>query len=124
MSVLLDAVGNAVGAIGVEDGRRIARNTCGRLLFHADSETLAADAARALGQPATTIDCGLLPTAAGEQRSDKVAIDRQGLPQVTQPWADVGDPAAARGRTNRPRVAARSRRRPVRLCDESVQGDS
>ena len=86
MSVLLDGAGNAVGAVAIEDGRWIGRDTYGRLLFEAESQTQAAHLARAFGEPISTVDFGLLPTQPGEQRSDRIAIDRHGLPYLTQPW--------------------------------------
>lgn len=86
MSVLLDATGHPVGAITLDEGRWIGHDTTGRLLFEADSEAQAADTARAFGQPVSTVHFGLLPTTAGESRSERVGIDRHGLPYVTQPW--------------------------------------
>ena len=80
MSVLLDAVGNAAGAVTIEDGRWIGRDTYGRLLFEAESQTQAAHLARAFGEPVSTVEFGLLPTQSGEQRSERVAIDRHGFP--------------------------------------------
>jgi len=86
MSVLLDAAGNAVGAITFEHGRWIGHDTTGRRLFDTDSEATAADAARTLGQPVSTVHFGLLPATGGEPCSDRVALDRHGLPYVTRPW--------------------------------------
>jgi hypothetical protein len=86
MSVILDPNGSAVGAITVEDGQWIGRDTSGRLLFTVDSETAASRATRGIGQPTTTVRFGLLPVRSGEQRSDRVATDRRGLPYITRPW--------------------------------------
>ena len=95
MFLLTDADGQPRGAIAVEDGRWVGRDTAGRPLFDRKDQAGAITAARRHGRLVSTASYGLRATRPGQIRSERIRYDRRGLPYVTDPWPMYVTPCCA-----------------------------
>ncbi len=95
MFLITDADRAPRGAIAVEDGRWIGRDTAGRPLFNRKDQAGATAAARRHGRLVSTADYGLRATGPGQTRSERIRYDRRGLPYVTDPWPMYVTPCCA-----------------------------
>jgi hypothetical protein len=86
MFLITDDGGAALGAVAVEDGHWVGRDTAGRTLFDRKNLAGATAAARPIGRLVSTAWYGIRDTRPGEARSERVRHDRRGLPYVTDPW--------------------------------------
>jgi hypothetical protein len=86
MFLITDATGHAVGAVAVEDGRWVGRDTTGRQLFNRTDQAGAGSAAHRYGTLTSTAWYGIRATRPGEIRSERILTDRRGLPYITDPW--------------------------------------
>jgi hypothetical protein len=75
-----------LGALAVEDGRWIGRDTAGRKLFDRKDEHGATAAGRRRGRLVATTGYGIRPSRPGQTRSERVRYDRRGLPYIDEPW--------------------------------------
>jgi hypothetical protein len=87
--------GGALGAVAVEDGRWVGRDTTGRTLFNRKNLAGATVAARPVGRLVSTAWYGIRGTRPGEDRSERVRHDRRGLPYVSDPWPMYVTPCCA-----------------------------
>jgi len=85
MFLITDPAANPRGALAVEDGRWVGRDTTGRQLFNRKDLTGASHAARRYGRLVSTAWWGIRPARAGQTRSEQIRHDRRGLPYVTDP---------------------------------------
>jgi len=85
MFLITDDGGAALGAVAVEDGRWVGRDTTGRTLFDRKNLAGATAATRPIGRLVSTAWYGIRGTRPGEARSERVRHDRRGLPYVTDP---------------------------------------
>ena len=85
MFLITDAAGHPRGAVAVENGRWIGRDTAGRELFNRKDQVGATAAARRHGRLVSTAWYGIRATAPRETRSQLIRNDRRGLPYVTDP---------------------------------------
>lgn len=86
MFLITDATGQVRGAVTVEDGRWVGRDTTGRPLFSRKDLPGASRAARPYGTLTSSAWFGIRATRPGQARSDRILTDRRGLPYVTDPW--------------------------------------
>jgi hypothetical protein len=86
MFLITDAAGNPRGAIAVEDGRWVGRDTTGRQLFSRKDQAGASRAARRHGTLTSSAWYGIRGTRVGQTRSQRILRDRRSLPYVTDPW--------------------------------------
>lgn len=95
MFLITDTAGNVRGAVAVEDGRFVGRDTAGRQLFNRTDQTGASRAAKRHGTLTSTTWWGIHPTHPGETRSPRILHDRRGLPYVTDPLLMYVTPCCA-----------------------------
>src|SRR6266511_4469194 len=95
MFLITDDAGYPLGAVAVEDGRWVGRDTAGRTLFDRKSLSKATDAGRRIGDLVSTAWYGIRGTGPGETRSERVRYDRRGLPYVSDPWPMYVTPCCA-----------------------------
>jgi len=86
MFLITDDAGGPLGAVAVEAGRWIGRDTAGRKLFNRKNLSGATVAARPIGQLVSTAWYGIRGARPGETRSERIRHDRRGLPYVADPW--------------------------------------
>jgi hypothetical protein len=86
MFLITDAAGNPRGAVAVEDGRWVGRDTTGRQLFSRKDLDGASRAARPHGTLTSSTWFGIRAAGPGQTRSERILCDRRGLPYVTEPW--------------------------------------
>jgi hypothetical protein len=95
MFLITDAAGHARGAVAVEDGRWIGRDTTGRQLFDRKDLAGASRATRRHGTLTSTAWWGIYATRPGQTRSPRILRDRRGLPYVTDPQLVYVTPCCA-----------------------------
>jgi hypothetical protein len=95
MFLITDPAGHPRGAIAVENGRWIGRDTAGRPLFNRKDQAGATAAARRFGRLVSSTWYGIRVTRPGQTRSERVRYDRRGLPYVTDPWPMYVTPCCA-----------------------------
>ena len=95
MFLITDDAGYPLGAVAVEDGRWVGRDTAGRTLFDRKSLSKATVAGRRIGDLVSTAWYGIRGTGPGETRSERVRYDRRGLPYVSDPWPMYVTPCCA-----------------------------
>jgi hypothetical protein len=86
MFLITDGAGTLLGALAVEDGRWVGRDTRGRQLFNRKDLTGAARATRRIGVLVSSAWWDIRATRPGQTRSERIRHDRRGLPYITEPW--------------------------------------
>jgi hypothetical protein len=95
MFLITDAASGVRGAVAVEDGRWVGRDTSGRRLFNRCDLPGASRAARPHGTLVSSAWWGIRATRPGQSRSQRILHDRRGLPYVTDPAAMYVTPCCA-----------------------------